>query len=134
MDYDDVSVTGIQYIYEKHLAQSSQAKKLGKIVLILQPSDSPNDPVNWSHARKYWRFLLLMIVTGLAAASSNDAGGGQNAGTPNSVEPYKATTGVLLVGIEYFTLLLSPTAFLYGRKVGYVNFLNMGLNWRNLVS
>jgi len=41
-------------------ADSAKHTKDGKIVLIPQPSDSPNDPLNWSWAKKHAVFLALL--------------------------------------------------------------------------
>jgi hypothetical protein len=43
-------------------AQFNHLKKEGHIVLQPQPSDSPNDPLNWSSKHKYY-FLSLLMVT-----------------------------------------------------------------------
>lgn len=45
-----------------------------EIVLTPPPTNSPNDPINWSPWRKYWHSSLVLFVTALTAATSNDAG------------------------------------------------------------
>jgi hypothetical protein len=44
------------------------------IVLIPQPSDDPDDPLNWSRLRKEYHFWLLVVWGTLAAASLNWSG------------------------------------------------------------
>lgn len=50
------------YILDTSLAQNQNLKttKDGKTVLIPQPSNSPNDPLNWSPFRKH---LILIIIS-----------------------------------------------------------------------
>jgi MFS family permease len=111
-------------------ADGSELKRDGDIILIPQPSNSPNDPLNWGSARKYWHMLVVCFITALTAATSNDAGAAQNnmnqyLGIPWSV--FNTGSGVLFIGIGYWTLLQSPTAFLYGRRIGYIVCMFMGL-------
>jgi hypothetical protein len=50
------------YILDTTLAQNQDLKTTadGKTILIPQPSDSPNDPLNWSPFRKH---LILIIIS-----------------------------------------------------------------------
>lgn len=93
------------------------------ILLIPPPTDSPNDPLNWSSLRKYWSASLVLFITALTAATSNSAGA---AGTV-LVDDYgiswgaqNTAAGVLFLGIGYCTLLLSSAPWLYGRRVSYL--------------
>jgi MFS family permease len=111
-------------------AQTSHLKKHGEIVLSPQPTNSPNDPLNWSQPRRYWHFLLLCFITALTAATSNDAGSAQDGMNNDLGISYTAMNtgaGVLFVGIGYFTLLISPAAFLYGRRITYLVCLTLGV-------
>ena len=47
------------------------------VALAPQPSDSPNDPLNWSSWRKYWHTFLVLFIVGFTAATSNDEGSAQ---------------------------------------------------------
>lgn len=110
--------------------QTSHLKRHGDIVLQPQPTNSPNDPLNWSLPRKYWHFLLLCFITALTAATSNDAGSAQdgiNSEYGTSFNAMNTGAGVLFVGIGYFTLLISPAAFLYGRRITYLICLTLGV-------
>ncbi|CAN6653393.1 protein Hol1p [Trichomonascus vanleenenianus] len=132
--YDDDYIPGTEHILadEDRIVRTCKGvlKRDGEVVLIPQPSDSPNDPLNWRWYRKYWQFLLLLFITALTAATSNDAGAAQESMNEElgiSWGAMNTAAGVLFVGIGYFTLLLSPTAFLYGRKIGYLICIFVGL-------
>lgn len=105
-------------------------KKHGDIVLVPQPTDSPNDPLHWSLSRKIWHSTLVCFVTALTAATSNDAGSAEynqnlNLGIPNGV--FNTGAGILFIGIGYWTLLISPAAWLYGRRIPYLIGMLIGL-------
>ncbi|KAH8811194.1 major facilitator superfamily domain-containing protein [Xylogone sp. PMI_703] len=117
--YDDVDHAG-----------TSQLLKDGDIILSPQPTQSVNDPLNWSLPRKYWHVFLVCFITGLTAATSNDAGSAQYGENTELGIPYGSMNtgaGVLFVGIGYFTLLISPAAWLYGRRITYLICLTVGV-------
>lgn len=100
------------------------------IVLVPQPSDSPNDPLNWSKVRKYTHMIIVCFMAGLTAATSNDAGSAQNNMNEElgiSWDAMNTAAGVLFVGIAVFCFLLSPSSFLYGRKIAYIVCVTVGL-------
>lgn len=108
----------------------NNVKRRGDLVLIPQPSDSPNDPLNWGFWKKFWQFFLLMFVTGLTAATANDAGAGQSGMHDHlgiSWDSMNVAAGVLFIGIAFSTLILSPSSFLYGRKISYLICITIGL-------
>ncbi|KAF2722577.1 MFS general substrate transporter [Polychaeton citri CBS 116435] len=93
------------------------------ITLIPQPTQSPNDPLNWSKPRKYWHAALVLYITALTAATSNDAGSAGDAMKYDlgiSYDVQNTAAGVLFIGIGYWTLLASPMPFLYGRRIQYM--------------
>ena len=93
------------------------------ITLIPQPTHSPNDPLNWSKPRKYWHAALVLYITALTAATSNDAGSAGDAMNDDLGISYgvqNTAAGVLFLGIGYWTLLASPMPFLYGRRIQYM--------------
>lgn len=93
------------------------------IVLYPQPSDSPNDPLNWSWWTKLYQGFLIMFVTAFTAATSNSAGSAQDSLNEIygiSYDAMNTGAGVLFAAIALCTLILGPTAFLYGRKINYV--------------
>ncbi|KAJ5107694.1 hypothetical protein N7456_004369 [Penicillium angulare] len=95
----------------------------GEITLIPTPTNSPDDPLNWSTWRRYWHAFLILLIVAFTAATSNDAGtagNGMNAELGISWDAINVAAGVLFVGIGYCTLLLSPAPFLYGRRISYL--------------
>ena len=105
------------------LAGDADLKKHGDIVLVPQPTDSPNDPLHWGLWHKVWHSLLVCFITALTAATSNDAGSAQynqnlELGIPYNI--YNTGAGILFIGIGYWTLLISPAAWLYGRRLPYL--------------
>ncbi|KAG0650794.1 putative MFS-type transporter [Hyphodiscus hymeniophilus] len=110
--------------------QTSHLLRHGDILLSPQPTASPNDPLNWSFPRKYWHVFLVCFITGLTAATSNDAGStqyGQNTDLNISYNAMNTAAGVLFIGIGYWTLLMSPAAWLYGRRITYLVCLTLGV-------
>ncbi|KAK7745850.1 hypothetical protein SLS53_002568 [Cytospora paraplurivora] len=109
---------------------ASSLKKHGDVVLVPQPTDSPNDPLQWSLARKIWHTALVCFVTALTAATSNDAGSASDGFNEDLGIPYSSFNtgaGVLFIGIGYWTLLSSPAVHLYGRRPLYIVSMLLGL-------
>ncbi|CAM1502513.1 Fc.00g044970.m01.CDS01 [Cosmosporella sp. VM-42] len=106
----------------------SSLEKHGDIILVPQPTESPNDPLNWSLARKTWHSILVCYVVALTAATSNVAGAastGVNEQYGISYDVFNTGAGVLFVAIGYWTLLSSPAVHLYGRRILYL----VGTTW-----
>lgn len=100
------------------------------VVLIPQPSDSPNDPLNWSKWRKFLHFGLMAFITAFTAATSNDAGATQDSLNEYygiSYDSMNVGAGVLFLGIGWATLFTAPLASLYGRKITYLICTILGL-------
>ncbi|KAF5010078.1 hypothetical protein FDECE_3744 [Fusarium decemcellulare] len=107
------SVSGDSAVVEKH----------GDIILVPPPTQSPNDPLNWSIARKTWHSFLVCYIVALTAATSNVAGAagvGVNEQYGISYDVFNTGAGVLFVAIGYWTLLSSPAVHLYGRRILYL--------------
>ncbi|KAJ5580256.1 uncharacterized protein N7459_006241 [Penicillium hispanicum] len=95
----------------------------GEVTLIPTPTNSPDDPLNWSRRRRYWHAFLVLVIVAFTAATSNDAGtagNGMNTELGITWDAINTAAGVLFVGIGYCTLLLSPAPFLYGRRISYL--------------
>ncbi|KAM3164832.1 Protein HOL1 [Lachancea thermotolerans] len=110
--------------------ESSLRKTTEDVVLIPQPSESPNDPLNWSKTRKFLHFALMSFITAFTAATSNDAGAAQeslNEFYGISYDSMNTGAGVLFLGIGWSTLFLAPLANLYGRKITYIICTALGL-------
>lgn len=100
------------------------------IILLPQPTQSINDPLNWSRNKKLWNFLILAFITGFTAATSNDAGSIQDSLNELygiSYDAMNTGAGVLFVAIGWGTFLFTPLASLYGRKVTYFICIFLGL-------
>jgi hypothetical protein len=53
------------------LSRHSELKKHGDIVLAPQPTDHPDDPLQWGIGRKCWHAALLLLITALTGATTN---------------------------------------------------------------
>ncbi|SCV99556.1 LAFE_0A05754g1_1 [Lachancea fermentati] len=116
---------------ENGIIYGSRLKKSKRdVILIPQPSDSPNDPLNWSKLRKFGHFGLMSFITAFTAATSNDAGAAQDSLNEIygiSYDAMNTGAGVLFLGIGWATLFLAPLANLYGRKITYIICITLGL-------
>lgn len=127
------NIPGTQSIYadenmiKQMYGEHHEIKKDGKVVLIPQPSDSPNDPLNWPSLRKYGQLFVLIIMTGLYSSTSSAAEDGMLNELKIINQIQNDASGVLFLGIGYFCFLISPSAFLYGRKLSYVFFMTASL-------
>jgi MFS family permease len=130
MEYEE-SLPGTRRLYDANgqpLASDAGLKKHGDIVLVPQPTESPNDPLHWSLPRKLLHSLLVCFVTALTAATSNDAGAAEyneNLDLGISYGSFNTGAGILFIGIGYWTLLSSPAVYLYGRRILYL----VGMIW-----
>lgn len=114
----------------KNFADGNKLKTSGGVILMPQPSDSPNDPLNWSWFRKYAHFTVIIFITAFTSATANDAGATQdllNEIYGISYDLMNTGAGVLFASIAITLLLLAPTTSIWGRKVSYFICLAMGL-------
>ncbi|OBA19838.1 hypothetical protein METBIDRAFT_45346 [Metschnikowia bicuspidata var. bicuspidata NRRL YB-4993] len=104
-------------------------KNRNGIILLPQPSDSPNDPLNWSAPRKMWHFFVVSFITGLTAAISNDAGAAQdslNEAYGISYDAMNTGAGVLFLFIGWSCIFFAPASSLYGRRITYIICILLG--------
>ncbi|CAI6338041.1 unnamed protein product [Periconia digitata] len=119
-------IPGTRRLYDEDgntLPGDDSLLKSGGIVLVPQPTDSPNDPLRWGLWRKIWHSLLVLYMVGLTAATSNNAGSGSDGVNEEygiSYDVFNTGAGVLFIGIGYWALLSSPLVHLYGRRLGYL--------------
>ncbi|KAF2480141.1 major facilitator superfamily domain-containing protein [Neohortaea acidophila] len=93
------------------------------IIFEPQPTDSPNDPINWNVWRKSWHAFLVLWIVGFTAATSNIDGCeeyGEKAELGISWSSQNLAAGILFLGIGYATWLLAPVPSLYGRRLVYL--------------
>lgn len=125
-------IPGTINIYSFHAEHDATKLKLTKdnVILQPQPTDSVNDPLNWTRSKKLWNFALLAFITGFTAATSNDAGltqGSLNEIYGISYDAMNTGAGVLFAAIGWTTFLFTPMANLYGRKITYFVCIFVGL-------
>lgn len=125
-------IPGTINIYSFSAEEGNSKLKVTKdnVILVPQPSDSVNDPLNWTKNKKMWNFLLLAFITGFTAATSNDAGSTQDSLNELygiSYDSMNTGAGVLFIAIGWTTFLLTPLANLYGRKIAYFFCIFIGL-------
>lgn len=136
--YNDDFIPGTFNIYtnvgtagqEDAADDTEKVKMKGSIILMPQPCDSCNDPLNWTKARKLVNFAILAVITGFTAATSNDAGAAQddlNAKYNISYDAMNVGAGVLFAGIALGTFFMTPLASIYGRKITYILCILLGL-------
>jgi len=95
----------------------------GKIVLEPQPDESANDPLNWSMLRRDLALLSLGFYCMLGGGMTPVlAAGFKEVAADFDVElPSVAlTTGLYMMGLGIGSVLLSPTAILFGKRPVYL--------------
>jgi len=95
----------------------------GKIVLNPQPDDSPNDPLNWPAWRRDIALFSLGFfcmlgggMTPVLAAGFNDVAKTYNVSVPKVA----LTTGFYMLGLGVGSVIMSPTAILFGKRPVYL--------------
>ena len=102
----------------------------GNLVLNPMPTQSPNDPLRWSWQRKYYHATLVCIIAGLTAATSNDAGSAATAMSDElgiTYDSQNTGAGILFIAIGVMAYIISPSSWLYGRRISYIVCLLSGL-------
>ncbi|CAH2354024.1 protein Hol1p [[Candida] railenensis] len=99
--------------------------KRGKrgVILLPQPSDSPNDPLNWSFLRKSWHLVLVCFITALTGAISMDAASAEYAVNELygiSYKSFNTGAGILYLFIGWSCIFFAPASSLYGRRITYI--------------
>lgn len=108
-----------KYKAKRSLEDIPDLKTRYGVILHPQPTNSINDPYNWSKFRKSIHSIILLLVTAFAAALSNDASAPTdsiNEITGISYDTLNNSAGVLFISIAVSTWLYSPLERLLGRK------------------
>ena len=98
-------------------------------ILVPTPSNDPNDPLNWSTARRYYIFALscmgIFLAHGIAVGPSGALGsiaadfyGPENVSSSMGKISYLQTAPSLMMGVG--NLIWVPMAIKYGRRPTYV--------------
>lgn len=107
----------------REVTNDSLKRSSNGVILLPQPTDSPNDPLNWSPFRKYYHFFLMLAFTALTAAISNDASASQeslNEAYGISYDAMNTGAGVLFLFIGWSCIFFAPASSLYGRRISYL--------------
>lgn len=102
---------------------NQRTTKDGAIVLDPQPEESKNDPLNWS----IWRRDAALISLGFYCMLGGGmtpilAAGFNNVANTYSVTTAKValTTGLFMMGLGIGSVIMSPTAILFGKRPVYL--------------
>ncbi|PPQ79900.1 hypothetical protein CVT25_002956 [Psilocybe cyanescens] len=98
--------------------------KSSHIILIPQPSDDPNDPLNWPRWRKEACFWTLAFAATLDGALSPMVGPGYVLLSNQfgvSVDEVASSFGSILLGLGCFMLFQNTLATKYGHRIVYLS-------------
>ncbi|KAF2021755.1 MFS general substrate transporter [Aaosphaeria arxii CBS 175.79] len=103
--------------------EAEKKSKDGKFVLVPQPDDSANDPLNWPTVRRDAALLSLGLycmigggMTPILAAGFNNVADTYNVSVPKVA----LTTGLYMLGLGLGSVITSPTAILWGKRPVYL--------------
>lgn len=120
-DGEGVPVPGTVHLVEQN-AHGEQDKS-GAIVLHPQPSDDPDDPLNWSKWRKAINISLVyfyVITTGIGGTSTNSILTPLSEATGISLADLVSGTGYLFLVAGWSNLFWQPLALTFGRRPVYL--------------
>ncbi|EME38726.1 hypothetical protein DOTSEDRAFT_75467 [Dothistroma septosporum NZE10] len=127
------SASSLPSIYPPSRSSSQQRRRTsiqekkrtpdGQFVLDPQPDDSLNDPLNWSKWRRDAALLSLGFycmlgggMTAILAAGFNNVAHDYGVSEPTVA----LTTGLYMMGLGIGSVILSPTAILFGKRPVYL--------------
>ena len=120
------SATSLQSAYSRASSRSAVPTKKtsdGRVILDPQPDDSGNDPLNWP----VWRRDAALIALGFYSLMGGGmtpvlAAGFQAVATTYDVSTQQVafTTGLYMLGLGVGSVIMSPTAILYGKRPVYL--------------
>lgn len=124
-EYIEESIPGTSYVVDQsHFADNNpNLQKQGNIILHPQPSNDPNDPLNWSKLRKEYHYALVWAWSFFLSVAINWVGPIYNemaktyGANLNEMNIYSALC-YLFLGVG--CLLLQPLAMKYGRRPIYM--------------
>ncbi|OAQ59566.1 MFS transporter [Pochonia chlamydosporia 170] len=95
----------------------------GTVELVPKPSDNPEDPLNWSRARKYKAVAMVLVYTlgvGIPTTLQYSVLSDITADTGISTAALVQGTGVMFLFLGWGCLLTQPIAMTYGRRGMYL--------------
>ncbi|KAJ4339158.1 hypothetical protein N0V95_007843 [Ascochyta clinopodiicola] len=118
------STLGASASAEDPAVDTTGLKRDGDIVLQPQPSDSPNDPLNWSAARKE----IIMIILAFSSGFTTSLGPMVTPGLPVIVQKYNVSidmvasliVGFLAFWIGFTTFFTASGANIWGKRPFFV--------------
>ncbi|KAK9451125.1 major facilitator superfamily domain-containing protein [Limtongia smithiae] len=99
------------------------AKRDGNIILIPQPSDSPNDPLNWSTRKKDFVLFVICLASIMPAVMSPSIASSSVVLLfyfLKGIEPIALLTGYHLVGAACAAVIVTAVSLKYGKRFLYV--------------
>ncbi|EGO25031.1 hypothetical protein SERLADRAFT_438636 [Serpula lacrymans var. lacrymans S7.9] len=99
--------------------ESALKRSKDGIILVPQPSSSPNDPLNWPFWRKCMLMLTLTYGAGVVGAFGPIIGAGLTQVATNldtSVDALSMITGDLVLAIGLVLILTAPASVIWGRR------------------
>lgn len=125
--------TDVQRTLTAHLKHGSDREE--GIVLVPQPSDSVNDPLNWSRAKKIFHSYFLSFGTGLASGTCyflNPSATLMAKEVGTTVTQMSRSLAVLMLCMGITSILTTPLARIYGKRpvlllLGLVSVLGYGV-------
>ncbi|KAJ9134539.1 MFS general substrate transporter [Coniochaeta hoffmannii] len=103
--------------------QQASSKSKNGIELIPRPSDDPEDPLNWTPARKRWAAAMMVIYTfgtGMPLTFQYSVLADITRDTGISTASLVQGTGIMFLFLGFGCLLWQPIALTYGRRGVYL--------------
>lgn len=124
VDTDPDYIPGSEYIFASSYENEEYLLKDGDIVLVPQPSISPNDPLNWPKWRKALQMAIILFLRGVSTALADDSYAilqSLRKDHPNFTgHSLTNSSGALFIGIGSWGILNAQSAYLYGCRISYI--------------
>ncbi|KAF2095551.1 MFS general substrate transporter [Rhizodiscina lignyota] len=113
----------LQREHEKRIINTDHLKhgkgRHANLVLVPQPSDSPNDPLNWSQAAKWYQAIFLSMGTGLMAGTHNFVNPANALMAKlfhTSISTISRSVSIVLLTLGASAVATSPAARIWGKR------------------
>nr|UJH94427.1 ST.3 [Starmerella bombicola] len=124
VDTDPDYIPGSEYIFASSYENEDCLLKDGDIVLVPQPSISPNDPLNWPKWRKALQIAIILFLRGVSTALADDSYAIMQSLKKEhpdfSPHSFTNASGALFVGMGGWAILNAESAYLYGYRISYI--------------
>ncbi|KAF5010122.1 hypothetical protein FDECE_3708 [Fusarium decemcellulare] len=93
------------------------------IILVPQPSDSLNDPLNWPEREKIFHSVFLAIGSGLSSGTAfflNPSHGVMAKEIDTTLTQLSRSVGVLMLGLGIAGIFTTPLARIYGKRPVFI--------------